>query len=82
MMTRKLRDNTNDTEEFYLWCAETMPEDRVKEEIAEFQKRGQKFDLDNTSLIYRMSFEFHVSPLVMLVRILQIFPELQKRLAL
>lgn len=75
-------DDGSESEMFYLDCCERMPEDRVRREVELLPIQGYKLTLDSLRGIFRLACIFDVSVPMMLIRLLQVYPELKKRLAL
>jgi hypothetical protein len=76
-------DTAEDAEEFYLMLCEIIPEDRLRHEVELLPRQGYDLKtLDDFRALFRLSSIFDVTVTTMLVRLLQVYPDLKKRLAL
>lgn len=75
-------DDHSDTEAFYLACCDRMPEDEFRHEVELLAKHGYNLTTENTRAVRRLAAIFNCSTMLVFVRLLQVYPELKKRLAI
>ena len=77
--------DSDETEAFYLKLCLLIPEDKLREAVDKLPGKGYKLTLGETGEtrgIFWLAWQFDTTSSVMLIRILQVYPELKKRLAL
>lgn len=75
-------DDQSNTEEFYLQCCERMPEDVFKHEVELLPQHGYCLTTANTRAVRRLAAIFNCSTILIVIRLLQVYPELKKKLAI